>query len=305
MAKPTSPAATQTIPLAGIALLLSLGLFWGLNWPGMKIALNEIPVWWFRVMSVGAGAFGLLVIAFVGSGVTRPRPGEMRQLLICSAFAIVGWHLLTGYGVSLMPAGRASIIAFTMPVWATILGTLMLGERLTWTKIVGLALGVAGLGVLIGPDIAVVGSAPSGAFFMLGASLSWAIGTVLFKKYAWSSPITAVTGWQLLIGAIVITPGAILLEPVPDLTALSTDAIIALIYLFALPMVFCQWAYFKLVRMVPAGIAAISTLAVPVVGVFSSALILGEPVGLPEILAMFLICMALLVVLVVPALGRT
>ncbi len=293
-----------SLPIAGMVLLAALSLFWGLNWPGMKIVLAELPIWWFRAMSVAAGAFGLLTIAYFTTGAVRPARAEVWPLLICAVFNIVGWHLFTGYGVSLMPAGRASIIAFTMPVWAAALSGIVLGEPMTRYKMVGLALGVTGLAVLIGPDLLVLQTAPVGAFFMLGAAVSWAIGTVLFKKYDWSSPVVALIGWQLLIGAVVITPGALLLEPVPDLTALSGTAIVALAYLFALPMVFCQWAYFKVVRMFPAAIAAIGTLAVPVIGVISSAVVLGEPVGVMEFTAMTLICGALGVVLVLPGLRK-
>ena len=295
---------TPTLPFLGFVLLIALSLFWGLNWPGMKIALGELPVWWFRSMSVSAGAFGLLIIAFVSSGSIRLAKPEIKPLLICAVFNILGWHLFTGYGVSLMPAGRASIIAFTMPVWAALLGSFVLGERITRYKITGLAFGVTGLAVLIGPDLIVLKVAPFGALFMLTAAISWAIGTVLFKKYEWTSPVASLVGWQLFIGAVVITPGAILLEPVPDLTQLSDRAVIALAYLFILPMIFCQWAYFKVVRIFPASVAAIGTLAVPIIGVYSSALILGEPVGWTEFLAMALICGALVSVLVIPALRK-
>jgi drug/metabolite transporter (DMT)-like permease len=293
-----------TLPKAGFFLLAALSLFWGLNWPGMKIVLTELPVWWFRSMSVGAGAFGLLMIALITNGTIYLAKREIKPLLICAVFNIVGWHLFTGYGVSLMPAGRASIIAFTMPVWAALLSNVLLGESMTRYKIGGLILGIAGLAVLIGPDLMVMKEAPFGALFMLGAAISWAIGTVLFKRQEWTSPVAALVGWQLLIGAAVITPGALMLEPVPDLTELSGRAIIALVYLFAIPMVFCQWAYFKVVQLFPAAIAAIGTLAVPVLGVFSSALILGETVGWNEIFALVLICGALASVLVIPALKR-
>jgi len=292
----------SNLPKAGFFLLAALSLFWGINWPGMKIVLLELPVWWFRSMSVSAGAFGLLMIAWATSGTVLVARAEIRPLLICAVFNIVGWHLFTGYGVSLMPAGRASIIAFTMPVWAALLSNIVLGEPMTRYKIAGLALGVAGLAVLIGPDLVVLQEAPFGALFMLGAAISWAIGTVLFKKFEWTSPVGVIVGWQLLVGAAVITPGALMLEPVPDLTGLSDRAIIALIYLFVLPMVFCQWAYFKVVRLFPAAIAAIGTLAVPVLGVLSSAVILGERVGWSEFFALILICGALASVLVVPAL---
>lgn len=288
------------LPAIGFLMLASLGLFWGLNWPGMKIALGEITIWWFRGMSVAAGAMGLLAISALAGQKVWPTRAELRPLLICTVFNILGWHICTGYGVSLMPAGRASIIAFTMPVWAAILAVWLLGERMTAYRIAGLVLGMAGLAVLIGPDLAVFDEAPLGALFMLGAATTWATGTVLFKKFDWTSPVAALIGWQLALGAVVMLSVAAAVEPVPDPTQLSLKVILALAYLFALPMVYCQWAYFSVVRIFPAGIAAIGTLLVPVVGVVSSALLLGEPIGVPELLSLALIVMALFVVLVLP-----
>lgn len=297
-------AEHSRLPATGFVLLASLGLFWGLNWPVMKIVLSEMTVWWFRSLSVGMGAVGLLIMAAIGGARLVPARAEIRGLLICTLFNIIGWHVFTGYGVSLMPAGRASIIAFTMPVWAALLAVWLLGEPLTRYKVTGLVLGLAGLGVLIGPDLVVLETAPMGVLFMLGAAFVWAVGTVLFKRFTWASPVAAIIGWQLGIGAVLITAVALVAEPVPDLTALSTDAMIGLVYLFALPMVYCQWAYFTVVRIFPAAIAAIGTLLVPVVGVYSSALLLGEPVGAREFAAMALISAALAVVLVLPALRR-
>ena len=293
---------SQPSRAVGYLMLASLGLFWGLNWPGMKIALAELPVWWFRSLSVGAGAIGLLLIAAAAGQRVRPARGDLVPLFVCSAFNILGWHILTAYGVSMMAAGRASIIAFTMPVWASLLAAAILGEAITRWKVMGLFLGLAGLAILIGPDLAALGAAPLGALFMLGASISWAAGTVLFKKLDISIPVASAIGWQLAIGTVVITGFAVALEPVPDLTALSWKAIGALAYLFALPMIYCQWAYFSVVRIFPAAIAAIGTLAVPVVGVFSSALLLGEPVRANDLAALLLIFAALFVVLVAPAL---
>lgn len=291
--------------LTGYIMLASLGLFWGLNWPGMKIALEELPVWWFRSLSVGVGAAGLLLIALVSGQRLKPTRAEIGPLVLCAIFNILGWHILTAYGVSLMAAGRASIIAFTMPVWAALLAAVLLGEKITIWKVIGLVLGVAGLAALIGPDMAALGAAPLGAAFMLGASISWAAGTVLFKKFDWRLPVASAIGWQLAIGTVVITGFAAALEPAPDLTQLSWRATGALVYLFALPMIYCQWAYFSVVQIFPAGIAAIGTLSVPIVGVFSSALILEEPVGPSDLTALALIFAALFAVLIAPGLfGR-
>ncbi|MEM7058255.1 MAG: DMT family transporter [Pseudomonadota bacterium] len=296
----TTAEATES-KATGYLLLIAIGLFWGLNWPAMKIGLTEITVWWFRTISLAGGAFGILGIVWATTGKILPQRSEIRSLLLCTVFIVLGWHIFTAYGVSLMPAGRASIIAYLMPVFAAVLAVPVLREPLTRAKLLGLALGMAGLAMLIGPDIVLLQTAPIGALFMVAAAASWGLGTVLFKGMRWTSSIALVTGWQLLFGLVVIFPVAALTEPVPDLAALSAKTWIALAYLIALPMIFCQWAYLKVVTIFPAAVAAIGTLAVPVVGTYSSALILAEPIGWPELSALILITAALVVVLVLPA----
>ena len=296
-----TPATATHLPLQGYFLLMGLTLFWGMNWPFMKMALTELPVWWFRTACLVVGGVGLLTLARLSGGVWSFTKAEVRPLMLVSLFGIVGWHLNSAYGVSLMPAGRAAIIAFTMPVWASILGSILLGEAFTRAKVVGLILGMAGLAVLIGPDLVAVQTAPLGAFFMLMAAITWAIGTVLVKRFTWKLSVTALAGWQLIFGTVPILTGALLLEPVPDLTTVSDQTILAALYIFALPMIFCQWAFLKTVRLFPASIAAIGTLAIPIVGVYASSLILGEPVGWRELGALGLICAALFGVLVMPA----
>lgn len=300
ISKTTAPAAAP-FSKAGILLLAGITLFWGLNWPAMKIALAELPVWWFRTSCVWAGAIGLLSIAKLsGSSLHVPR-AEIPQLLLVALFAMFGWHVGSGYGVSLLPAGRAAIIAFMMPVWAAILASVLIDEPLTRAKVFGLGFGLAGLAVLMGEDVMVIGSAPVGALVMAGAAFSWAVGTVLFKKYTWTTPLVTRIGWQLAACTLPIMLGAVLLEPLPDVTQLSGKALAALAYIYIFPMVFCQWAYFKVVSLFSAATAAIGTLAIPIVGVYSSALILGEPVGWQEFVALLLIVAALTSVLIIPA----
>ena len=287
-----------------ILLLAALALFWGLNWPGMKIILAEMTVWWFRALCLVVGGSLLLLLSGLSGNRWRLQRRELGPVLLCGSFASLGWMVFSAYGVSLMPAGRASIIAFTMPVWATLLAAPLLGENITAAKVVGLILGVAGLAVLIGQDLVVLQQAPLGAFFMLLAAVSWAIGTVLLKRFRWQLPVLTNVAWQLLFSAVPVNLVAAVSEPLPNLAALSLPAVIALVYLFLFPMSFCQWAYFKVVTLLPASVAAIGTLMVPVIGVFSSHLILAEPVGLAELAALLLILAALALVLLLPALPR-
>jgi drug/metabolite transporter (DMT)-like permease len=303
-ARSRSPQPSANLPVAGFVLLAMVTLFWGANWPGMKIVLGEIPPWWFRFICLACGGAALLAISTASGNRLALTKADLAPMLLTAVFNMVGWHMFSAYGLTMVPAGRASIIAFTMPVWAALASVPLLGGRLTLNVVAGLVLGMTGLGVLIGHDIAVLGSAPVGAAFMLGAAISWGIGTVLFKLFDWRSPIATIIGWQLLLASVPVGAGALLLEPVPDLTTLSGPAIIALVYVLAFPMVFCQWAYFKIVRMFPAVYAAVGVLAVPLVGVISSLIVLGEPVGWREVVALVLVTSAIFTVLILPRLSR-
>jgi drug/metabolite transporter (DMT)-like permease len=92
-----------------------------------------------------------------------------------SAFNTTVWHLCSAYGLMLMASGRAAIIAFTMPLWATLLAVPLLGERITRAKAAGLALGLAGLSCLLVGEASAIGAAPLGGLLMLGAAVAWAV----------------------------------------------------------------------------------------------------------------------------------
>jgi len=296
----TIPTVPSPPPYLGYALLAGLTIVWGSNWPVMKIALSEIPVWWFRSACLVFGGLGLMAIAAGTGSRLLFRKSEIGPLLLTAVFAVVGWHVCTGYGVSLMPAGRASIVAYTMPVWAAVAGYVLLGERMTWLKMAGLGLGLMGLAVLIGDDLAALRAAPAGVLFMLVAAFSWGMGTALFKRFSWSVPVVTNMAWQLLIASVPVTAVAIASEPLPAFAALSQPVLIALAYVLLLPMTFGQWAYYSIVRMFPTSVAAIGTMAIPIVGVYSSAWVLGEPAGVRELGSLVLVCGALALILVVP-----
>ena len=209
----------RTTALAPYLLLAALSLFWGLNWPGIKIIVSEVSVWWFRALCLIGGGSILMILSYLSGNRCRLQRGELGSILLCGSFAILGWMVFSAYGVSLMPAGRASIVAFTMPLWATLAAAYVLGERITLAKVVGLLLGLAGLGTLIGPDLLILQRAPIGALFMLLAAISWAIGTVLVKHIDWKLPTLSNIAWQLLMSAIPVTAIAFVIEPFPDLTA--------------------------------------------------------------------------------------
>ncbi len=284
----------------GILLLALIALFWGVNWPAMKLAVTEVPIWTFRTICLLAGGLGMLAICRFGRlGLRIPR-GELRPLLIVSLFNITGWHLCSAVGILHLSAGRASIIAFTMPLWTTLLAEPMLGERLTAATVAGLVVGLAGMAALVVPEWTAMLEDPLGLIYMLGAALSWAVGTIGLKYFRFTMPVASLTGWQLLIGGIPILLGALWFERGFDPGTVSATGWWSTAYAALIPMIFCHWAWFKLVRSFSAVTVAIGTLAIPVVGVLSSALALGEPLGVDIAASLALVLAALFLVLVLP-----
>ena len=287
-------------PLGGILLLGALTILWGGNWPAMKLALRELDPWTFRTVCLLVGGGGLLTLVRASRQSLRVPRGERFTLCLVAFFNITGWHLCSAYGLTLVQAGRAVIIAYTMPLWTVVFGRLLVGEGITRARLVALGLGLGGMAALVAPEARALWAAPVGVLLILGGAVSWAIGTVLTKANRWTIPTAVLTGWQLVLGAVPIALGAAVrhagsgdADPLSRLGSLSSGALLGTAYATLVGVIFCHWAWFRVVAILPAAVAAIGTLGIPIVGLFTSALVLGEPVGSAEVVALVLVVASL------------
>jgi drug/metabolite transporter (DMT)-like permease len=278
----------DSLPRSTWLLLLTLTLGWGLNWPMMKIALAQMPLWSFRALCALGGAAGMFVIARASGLAILPQRADWPRLVLTSAFNVTLWNVFVAYGLTLLPAGRSVILAYTMPLWTMILSALLLHEPLTRRKLLGAALGTAGLALLIGHELGAMRAAPVGALFVVAGALSWAAGTVLMKRYPTRMPTASFTGWQLLIGGAPIVLGAVIFDAGRSYSV-DWRGFAALAYNIVIAFVYCYWAWFKIVSRAPASVSALGTLMIPVVGVFSSMLVLGERPSVWEYAALALV----------------
>ncbi len=286
----------STLPLGGLLLLGALTVLWGSNWPAMKVALREIDPWTFRTICLMVGGGGLLALVRSGGQSLRVPRDQRWPLCVVAFFNITAWHLCSAYGLTLIQAGRAAILGYTMPLWTVVFGRLLVGERITLDRLVALGLGLLGLASLLAPEAGALRAAPAGTLVMLAAAMAWAVGTVLIKTYRWTMPTALLTGWQVLLGGVPIVVGeairlAVLSHRGAPLwpTVPSSVALLGTAYATFVGAIFCHWAWFRLVAILPASVAAIGTLGIPIVGLFGSALLLGEPVGWPELGALVLV----------------
>lgn len=294
------PRDGARFPLFAPGLIVAMAIAWGLNWQAMKVAVAELPVWSFRAVTTVIGGACLLGLARLFHKNTTPPPEEWRGLALTALFNVTGWHMLVAYGLLIVASGHASILAFTMPLWVVVLDRAIYGVRISRRSAVALVLGLAGVIVLLGRDYAALGREPLGAALVLLAAVSWAIGTLIHKRRRTVLPTLAIAGWQLLIGALPMVAMVPLVEGVAWPRA-SAAAWLGAGYVTFIALIVGFVSWFTIVKIMPINIASISTLLVPVVGVIGGAVLLDEPLGSREIVAMLLISSALALVLVFPA----
>jgi drug/metabolite transporter (DMT)-like permease len=282
--------------LPNFVWLVLLWLVWGTSWPAMRMVFLEMPVWQFRSITSVLGGLALLLMAKAAGGNIRLARGDWLPLAVAGFFNITVWLVASGYGLTMIGAGHAAVVCYTLPVWTAFLSVFFMNERLTPRVIAGLVFGMGGVAVLASHNFAALGANPLGLVFVLVAAMSWGVGTVLIKRRPWSAGMNALAGWQLLMATIPIGVIAIATERFTLHTA-STAALFSAVYILIGGVILGYALWFKVVSLFTATIASIGALVTPVIGMASSALILGEPIGWREMVALALVLSAVAVVI--------
>ena len=265
---------------------IALALFWGLNWPAVKIILSICPPFTLRLLGLGSGAVLLLLLARAKRVPLLPPRESWRGIIVGGLLAVAAFNLLVAWAQLSTSTSRAAVLTFTMPMMSAALAWWWLGERLDRSKVLALGLGMAGIAILAWPVLrGLLGDGPApplrGLLLPLLAAFGWAAGTVLLKRWPVSADRVNFTAWQLLIGAGCGLLGALLTgEPmVPALPGARVTA--ALLFHIVLGTAVAYWLWFILAERVSATVSSLTTLAVPVVGVAGAMLLVGErPAGL-------------------------
>jgi drug/metabolite transporter (DMT)-like permease len=286
MTEPTSARARASLAPAGLLCLAIASLSWGLNWPVTKYLLGELPILTFRGLTGVIGAVLLVALALARGdrlaidGTSGPR------LLLAGLFNVTGWMVLVGLALLWLPAGETALIAFTMPVWAALLAWPILGERPTLPRTLALAMAFAGLAALMGGGGIVAGAARwPGMLLALGGAVSFAIGTVLAKRLPSGLPAISAAAWQIGLGSAPIIAVGLSTETT-HLENLTGPGWWLMAYSIVIASCVAYVSWFAALARLPASVAAIGSMAVPVIGVAASSVTLGEPLGAGQIAAL-------------------
>jgi drug/metabolite transporter (DMT)-like permease len=292
---PTRPTTDRPGAPIWVGLLI-LYVVWGSTYLGIAVAVDTIPP--FLMAGVRFLIAGVVLLAWsVARGGRDFRPPSLRQWrdsAIVGAMLLGGGMGMVAFGEQTVPSGITALIIALMPVWVAILGRVFLKERLPRMAIAGIILGFVGVAILIGP------SALGGT----GALEPLALAAILFSPISWSSgslfashraslpshPLVA-TGAQMLTGGLVLLGMSVVSGELVGfrIEGVSTDSLIATLYLTVIGSLLAFTAYGWLLRVAPLPLIATYAYVNPVVAVGLGVLFRNEPLTPRTIVAAALI----------------
>jgi drug/metabolite transporter (DMT)-like permease len=307
-------------PIAIWIGLLTLYFVWGSTYIGIRVSVETIPPFVMgaiRFLIAGAILLGWeLVAAWRLRGnpsvPERERPRlptgrEWRDSAIVGGLLLFGGMGMVALGEKTVPAGIAAILIAMLPVWVAVLGRAFFGERLPMAAVVGIAIGLVGVIVLVGP----IGTGGGLAFDAFGIAclilspICWGSGSVYssHKAILPARPLTA-TGLQMICGGALLLVGAALTGELAtfDPAAVTTRSLLGLAYLTTVGSLVGFTTYVWLLRVAPLPKIATYAYVNPVVAFVLAGILLGEPIEPRTVVAGAIIVFA--VALIVTARSR-
>jgi len=270
-------------PRLVLATIGLVAILIGGNFTALKFALDHTtPFLLASLRTVVGGTFLITFALLRGERIPRRRDDLARIFVVSFSITTVSSALLV-FGVNRVPAGVASLIASTMPLFTAVLSLVLLNVKVNRLGLIGLAVGFSGTIVLASPSLG-GGAQTVGIASLAFSALAWAFGTVFmkWKDFSRVSPIMLV-GVQLVMSALVLVPFALLVEGTAD-TDWSLGLFVPLFYA-AIPANAVTFSLMAtVVKLATPTQAASTAYLIPVFGVFFGWLIRDETLGTAELL---------------------
>lgn len=265
-------------------------LAWGLTWPVNKVILSSLAPLWAVAIRTALAALVLVLVASLRGRLAPPPRGDLPVLLSITLLHIVGFSVLSTWGLMRVPAGRSVVLAYTTPLWVIPGAWLFLGERLTPRRAMGVVIGLAGLLTLFNP-LALDWSDPGivlGHLAIVAAAMLWALSILHIRGHRWISTPFDLLPWETMLATAILVPLALL--GAGALQAEWTPSLVLLVLYAGIPgSALAYWAVAMASRHLPAVTTSLGLLATPVVSVIAATIFLGEPLTPSLIVAIVLI----------------
>lgn len=259
-------------------LLLFMILVWGISWPAIKIGVSVIPPLWFGILRYAIASACLFAFVAMQGKLRLPAHRDWRLVITLATLQLAVFAALTGIALTILPPGRASVLAYTTPLWVAPLSVWFLSEPMTRRRLGGIVMGLAGIAMIIAPSIQLQIQQDMSAYAMLlAAAASWAMAIVYVKRHPFVGTPLELAPWQMALAAVILAPVAVYYE---GTAALRIDAAsgVALLYVSLFATAFAYWAVVEVGRHLEAGTLSIALMGVPAIGLLISSLVFNETI---------------------------
>lgn len=257
-----------------------LALLWGFNWPAIKIALSELPPFVLRSIGLSSASLILLAAALVLRRRLAVERSSLMPLVMAGTLNIAAFNIFIAFAQLSTTTSRAAILTYTMPIWSVMLAALILREPIGREKITALSVGAGGIGLLAIPVFK--SGQTLGIILPILAALAWALGTIVLKKWPLKGDPIATTAYQLMIGA-AISIFCLLVSGQTAPPSISVEVAIAMLFHIVCATAGAYLLWFTILARNAASTSALLSFAVPVVGVLSAMLLVGDRPSLTDI----------------------
>ncbi|THF59551.1 DMT family transporter [Mesorhizobium composti] len=283
--------------LADWSQLILLGAIWGGSFFFARVAVAEMHPLVLVLFRVAIAAAALQIyLALRGPSFRLALPHIGLFFLLALTNNVIPFSLIFA-GQTELGAGIAAILNATTPFWTLIVANAMTAdEKLSWNKLAGIGLGIAGTAVMVGPGVlAGLGGPAWPKFALIGASLSYAFALMVARRLKSVPPPVLATG-QLTASTVIMVPVILLTTGPAGLFSASVPVWAAVLGLALLSTAFAYILYFNLVASAGATNASLVTLIVPVSAILLGIAFLGEHIEMFELLGMVLIALGLVTI---------
>ena len=286
-------AITQSTKLKAFGALILLSVLWGYNWVVMKYALLDAGAFQFGAMRTFLGALCLMLVMWAMKIPLKPK--ELPMLIVlgvlqtCGFTGLIIWALVHG------GAGKTAVLTYTMPFWVMVLAWPLLGEKIRGIQWLAVFSSLLGLIIIFDP-LHLGGDFFSMSLAVMGG-VFWALAVIVAKKLHHRAPhldLISLTAWQMFFGSLPLVAVALIVDAPPIHWSPRLFAAIGFNAILCNALAWLLWLY--ALQRLAAGVASMTSMLAPLIGVLAAWVHLGEEPSALEIVGMLLIGLALVLI---------
>lgn len=286
----------KTVVIRAFIALMVLTAIWGYNWVVMKSALEYAGAFQFAALRTVLGAVCLFAVIIYMRKSLRVR--EMPTLILLGLLQTSGFTGLLIWALVEGGAGKTAVLTYTMPFWVMVLAWPLLGEKLRGLQWPAAVLSTMGMLFILDPMH--LGTDTFSMFLAVMSGVFWAMSVIVAKKLHQREPdldLLTLTAWQMLFGSVPLAVAAFMI-PAPEIqwTPYFIGAVI-FNSVFCNALAWLLWLY--ALQRLSAGVASMSSMLAPVIGVVAAWIQLNEVPSTTELIGMALIAASLVIISII------